>query len=120
MKKFLIAIVLFFPATAFAGTQNVHHENNPPYNCEVTPAPGSIGWVKKDDKSGNKQIRLKWRDSYKAHDVEIEYSGKVITVPDDGKQLIKKLKKNKSYQFRMRGVSNCGQGEWTKVYKFKA
>lgn len=121
MKYILILAVLFSPSLVYGSTQNVHHDFNEPYDCSITGSPQKINWIKKGDKSGNKQIKLKWFDSKDAHDVEIDIIGKDIrVVPDDGTQVIKKLKKNKNYQIRMRGISNCGEGEWTRYYKFKS
>lgn len=121
MKYLLILLVLFTPVVVHGSTQNVHHDFNLPYDCSITGAPQNIAWIKKGDKSGNKQIKLKWSDSKDAHDVEIDIIGRdTRTVPDDGTQVIKKLKKNKSYQIRMRGVSNCGEGEWTRYYSIKS
>ena len=121
MKKLLFFIaLLLFPSVSLASTQNVHHDFNIPYDCKITGLPQDIKWIKKADKAGNNQIKLKWYDSKDAHDIELEMNGLVRIIPDDGTQVVKKLKKNKSYKFRMRGVSNCGEGAWTKVYKFKA
>ena len=116
----LVAVFLFAPLTASA-TQSVHHDFNEPYDCNITGNPQPIKWIKKGDKSGNKQIKLKWFDSNDAHEVEIEIVGRdTRIVPDDGTQVIKKLKKNKKYEIRMRGVSNCGEGEWTRYYSIKS
>lgn len=117
--KYLLLVIFLVPNLAFA-TQSVHHDFNEPYDCTITGNPQPIKWIKKTDRSGNKQFSIKWFDSNDAHDVELEYNGKVRMIPDDGKQTIKKLKKNKTYEVRMRGVSNCGEGEWTRIYKIKA
>lgn len=123
MKKIttlLIIGLLFTPFYVQGSTQNVHHDFNELYDCNITPSPMNILWIKKGDRSGNKQIKLKWYDSKFAHDIEMEFNGKVTIIPDDGTQVVKKLKKNKKYQVRMRGVSNCGIGEWTQYYSFKS
>lgn len=116
----LVAVILFTPLTAFGATQTIHHDYNEPYDCKITGAPQPIKWIKKGDRSGNKQIKLKWFDSNDAHEVEMEFNGVSTIIPDDGTQVVKKLKKNKKYQVRMRGVSNCGIGDWTRYYTFKA
>lgn len=122
--KYIILVAVFLiglsPSMASARTQSVHHDFNEPYDCSITGAPQPIKWIKKGDKAGNKQIKLKWFDSNDAHDIEMEFNGKTTFIPDDGTQTVKKLKKNKKYQVRMRGVSNCGEGEWTRYYSFKA
>lgn len=114
------AAILLNPHVAYGATQSVHHDFNLPYDCKITGAPQPIKWIKKGDKSGNKQIKLKWFDSNDAHDIEMEFNGVSTFIPDDGTQVVKKLKKNKKYPVRMRGVSNCGIGEWTAIYKFKS
>lgn len=119
MKYLLITILSLAPISVSA-TQSVHHDVNLPYDCTITGLPQDIQWIKKGDKSGNKQIKLKWYDSKDAHDVEVEIDGQVQTIPDDGTQTIKGFKKNSYHLFRMRGVSNCGEGNWTKIYKLKA
>jgi hypothetical protein len=120
MKYILILALLFVPLSVHGSTQNVHHDFNLPYDCSITSSPQNILWIKKGDKSGNKQIKLKWYDSKDAHDIEMEFNDKTSIIPDDGTQTVKGLKKNKKYQVRMRGVSNCGEGEWTRMYLFKA
>lgn len=121
VKYSIVALGIFLIPQSVSATQSVHHDYNEPYDCLITGNPQDIQWVKKGDKSGNKQIKLKWYDSKDAHDVEIEIAGKgTRIVPDDGIQVIKKLKKGKNYEIRMRGVSNCGEGNWTRVYRIKA
>jgi hypothetical protein len=120
MKKILLGVLVLLVPGVSEASQSVHHDNNPPYDCSITNLPTQIKSIKKKDKSGNNQMKLEWSDSNNAHDVEVRYNSNTKIVPDDGSVTIKKLKKNRTYNVQMRGVSNCGIGEWSEIFRIKS
>ncbi len=113
-------------ADARSSNQGKHLKNNPPYDCSVTKKPSEPKWVDqrmKKEAFGNRRIDLIWEDADRAHDVEIKWgkvggSTKTKKTGDDGDQKFKELKNGQKYQFKVRGVSNCGKSGWTKWYTF--
>lgn len=116
MKTLLICLFLLFPVTVSA-SQGVHHKNNEKYNCSVDGKPGKISAVKlaKGDVVGNGILKLRWKDSLKAHAVEISLNGRIFKTEDDGKKTVTNLRGTQ--EVKVRGTSNCGKGKWSKVYK---
>lgn len=115
--KYLILLLLILPVSVSA-SQGVHHDNKEKYNCSLSGKPGKIGWVKnsKNDALGNGILKLRWKDSMKAHKVEISLNGRIVKTEDDGKKTITGLKGKQDV--KIRGTSNCGKGKWTKTYSF--
>lgn len=128
MKKFifvLVALAFIVPAAsaqARSSNQSDHFKNNAPYDCSVTKKPAAPKWVdvrQKNEKVGNGKLELIWEDADRAHDVEIKWgkvggSTKVKKAGDDGDQTFKGLKNGQHYEFKVRGISNCGKSDWTR------
>ena len=127
ITSLVLATLVALPASAGKDTkQSDHSNNNAPYDCEITKKPGTVKFVQQSltkDKKGNGIIKISWYDSARAHDVEIKWgetgkSTKTKKVADNDGQSFKGLNNAKTYSFSVRGVSNCGKGSWSKVYKF--
>lgn len=125
MKYLLLIALILMPTTAFAkgGGGGKHFKKNPPYDCSVTKKPGKIDWIvkAKSDKVGDGVVELTWDDSDRAHKVEVKYgyNGKFKTeeTHDDSREKMRGLKKGVVYEFKMRGISNCGKSAWSKTYR---
>lgn len=133
IMKYFIGIVIFaamyIPAMpASAAVKHVDLQ----YNCSVTGKPDAPKWVwyryptkkhPKRDKYNNGKVKLIWEDSDAAHKVEIviwsKSHKKKITTADDAKTTIKHLKNHRTYKVKIRGVSNCGKGKWSKTVKVR-
>lgn len=124
----LIAMIAFLiptsvQAKASGGVHDYGKEQK--YRCSEHGKPGKISYLKqvKLDNPNDRMVYLKWKDSFRAHKVEISYTDgittKVIKTDDDSKQKILGLTNGKNYSFKIRGTSNCGKGKWSKIFMVK-
>lgn len=133
MCAVLVVSVLALPTqSASAYTLQKEHRGNPTYDCSVTKKPEAPRWVwyrypsknhKKRDAYNNGKVHLIWEDSDRAHEVDIVlWSGshkKKLRTADDAEVIVKNLKNNRVYKVKVRGVSNCGKSDWSKVAEVK-
>jgi hypothetical protein len=116
MKTLIFTIFLLCPISVSA-SQGVHHNNDEKYDCSVANKPSKVSWIKfsKNDAVGNGILKFTWKDSAKAHEIQLSLNGKTRNTADDGKYTLKNVKGLQSV--KIRGVSNCGKGSWSKVFK---
>ena len=127
----MFALLCWVPTdTVSAASYDVnsyHNDKVTKYDCTLVSKPSKPDWVwyryptkkhPKRDAYDNGKIHLIWEDSYRAHVVEIKYRAvgsskwKTKKTGDDAQHVFKNLKNGKFYEFKVRGISNCGKGSW--------
>lgn len=130
MKKLIFALLILGlpPIEQAKAVENNDRYKKYLYSCASEGKPDRTDYLwyryptkdhKKRDKKDNGQVDLIWEDIGGAHSVAIKYwhkgkHAKTVITDDNGGETIKKLKNGKKYHFKVRGISNCGKGKWSK------
>lgn len=129
MRKFTLSLVVLvaclLPQVSSAETPKYKRSL---YVCSDVGKPGKPGWLwyrypvkghSDRDKRDNGKVVLIWEDVGRAHSVKIKYwrkgkKAKTVIHDDNAKTTIGNLKNGKKYHFKLKGISNCGEGPYSK------